>query len=141
MSRTRQDWTQPKLALGCLVLVCCAFQSGCTTRSPSVIDASHRNIISPSTGMPLVAIRAGTFAMGSPPDEPERDKNEAQHQVTLTQSLWLGSYEVTQLEFTQVMGFNPSTLRGSDRLPVETMTWFDAVSFCNRLSKLDGLEA
>jgi len=96
---------------------------------------------SPSTGMPFVSVRAGTFAMGSPLGEPERETNETQHQVTLTKPFWLGLYEVTQGEFTRVTGFNPSTLKGSERLPVETTTWFDAVSFCNRLSELEGLES
>jgi sulfatase modifying factor 1 len=92
-------------------------------------------------GMQLVAVGAGTFAMGSPVGEPERDNHETQRQVTLTRPFYLGVYEVTQNEFTLVMGFNPSTVRGSDRLPVQTVSWFDAISFCNRLSKLDGLEA
>lgn len=78
--------------------------------------------------------------MGSPAGEPEREKNETQHKVTLTEPFFLGLYEVTQGEFTRVMDFNPSTVKGSGRLPVETITWFDAVTFCNQLSKLDGLE-
>ena len=77
--------------------------------------------------------------MGSPLGEPERENNEAQHEVTLTRPYYLGVYEVTQGEFKQVMGFNPSTARGSERLPVETVSWFDAVAFCNKLSKLDGI--
>ena len=79
--------------------------------------------------------------MGSPQGEPERENNETQHQVTLTRAFYLGVYEVTQGEFTHVMGFNASTVKGADQLPVQAVTWFDAVSFCNRLSKLDGIDA
>ena len=105
------------------------------------MSSSHKGLRSPSVGMAFVLVPAGTFKMGSLVREPERDKNELQHQVTLTRRFYMGTCEVTQGEFMQVMGFNPSTVKGSERLPVETVTWFDAVSFCNRLSKEDGFPA
>ena len=143
MNNTSEEWTANRLALGwCIALVCCVIQSGCATNKASQLTKdSHSIIRSSSTGMPLVAVDAGTFAMGSPPTEPERANNETQHQVTLTKPFYLSVYEVTQSEFTRVMDFNPSTLKGSDRLPVQKVTWFDAVSFCNRLSKLEGIDA
>jgi len=142
MNNTNEHRTANQIALAYIAVICYVIQPGCATnRASQLTKDSHPVIRSSSTGMQLVAVEAGTFAMGSPPDEPERENNETQHQVTLTRPFYVGVYEVTQGEFTHVMGFNPSTVRGSDRLPVETVTWFDAVSFCNRLSKLDGLEA
>lgn len=102
--------------------------------------APGKRIASPATGMELLLVRGGTFAMGSPVDEPERERNEAQHTVVLTQSYYLGTCEVTQKAFETIMGYNPSTKRGDAQLPVETITWFDAILFCNRVSELERLE-
>ncbi len=120
----------------------CAIQFGCTAGGGTPIMSSPpRSWRSSSIGMEFVFVPAGTFQMGSPAHEPERDRNETQHWVTLTRHFYMGACEVTQREFQEVMGFNPSTVRGSERLPVETVTWFDAISFCNQLSKKDGLSA
>jgi len=141
MQGTSKNRTDNQLAFRCVALRCCVIQLGCAAdRASQTTKISHSIILSSSTGMQFVSFGAGTFAMGSPPGEPEQDKNETQHQVTITRPFYLGVYEVTQGEFTHVMGFNPSTVKGSDRLPVQTVTWFDAVSFCNRLGKLDGID-
>ena len=108
---------------------------------------------SPGTGMRLALIRAGTFVMGSPEDEANRRIDERQHDIRIANAYLLGVGEVTQAEFRQVMQIEPSwfSARGkgkakvgekpTDRFPVESVTWFDALEFCNRLSKLDGLPA
>jgi formylglycine-generating enzyme required for sulfatase activity len=85
----------------------------------------------------FVRIEGGTFTMGSPLDEWERDKDEVQHQVTVS-SYYMGKYQVTQAEYEAVMGTNPSGFKGSN-LPVEGVTWYDAAEFCNRLSQREGL--
>jgi formylglycine-generating enzyme len=142
MTATSTGYTSHQLVLGCIALICCLIQPGCATdRASRITKDPPSTIQSSSTGMQLVAVHAGTFWMGSPVGEPERADNEAQHRVTLTRPFHLGMHEVTQGEFTRVMGFNPSTVKGSDRLPVQAVTWFDAISFCNRLSKLDGIDA
>jgi hypothetical protein len=102
---------------------------------------SGERYVSKSTGMEFVLIPAGTFTMGSPTNEPGRDDDETQHRVTLTRAFYLGKYEVTQAEFERVLGFNPSGFTDSKRLPVERVSWYDAVMFCNRLSELDGRSA
>lgn len=86
----------------------------------------------------MVTIKGATFLMGSPSDEFERQRDEAQHRVTVSDFL-LASTEVSQALYKQVMGENPSAHAG-DNLPVENITWFDAVRFCNALSRLSGLE-
>ncbi len=79
--------------------------------------------------------------MGSPGNEFQNDSNEhPQHAVVLTKPYYIGVYEVTQDEFMGTMKFNPSTQKGNGRLPVETISWYDAIAFCNALSKLDGFD-
>jgi formylglycine-generating enzyme required for sulfatase activity len=85
----------------------------------------------------MVLINGGTFTMGSPADEPHRFSDEIQHQVTIS-SFFIGKYEVTQKEYQEVMETNPSNFKG-DNLPVEQVSWFDAVEFCNALSLREGL--
>jgi len=50
----------------------------------------------------------------------------------------MGKYPVTQKEYQEVMGTNPSNFKG-DNLPVEQVSWYDAVNYCNRLSQKEGL--
>jgi formylglycine-generating enzyme required for sulfatase activity len=85
----------------------------------------------------MVLVRAGTFTMGSPTSEPGRDPDEAQHQVTLTKAIYVSTHEVTQSEWQAVMGWNESYFRGAS-WPVELVTWYDAVSYCNQQSTSEG---
>jgi formylglycine-generating enzyme required for sulfatase activity len=52
----------------------------------------------------------------------------------------ISTTEVTQAQYERVMGTNPSEFRGQADRPVETVSWFDAIEYCNRLSELEGLE-
>ena len=86
----------------------------------------------------FVRIQGGTFLMGSPSSEPQRDGDEGpQHQVTVN-SFYMSRYEVTQREYQEVMGTNPSYFRG-DNLPVEQISWYDAIEYCNRRSERERL--
>ncbi len=85
-------------------------------------------------------IPAGTFMMGSPVDEPERGKGEAQHQVTISQGLWLADTTCTQELWEVVMGKNPSRFKGKQR-PVENVSWQECNDFIDRLnSQKQGLD-
>jgi uncharacterized protein (TIGR02996 family) len=75
----------------------------------------------------------GTFLMGSPVGEEERDESETQHRVTLSRGFYLGVSPVTQGQWQAVMGGNPSRVQGEDR-PVENVSWDDCQAFCRRLS-------
>jgi len=85
----------------------------------------------------FVRIEGGTFTMGSPANEPERDDDEIQHRVTVS-GFYMGKYQVTQAEYEAIMGTNPSRFKGAN-LPVERASWYDAVEYCNRLSQKEGL--
>lgn len=101
-----------------------------------------------SIGMKLRLVPAGEFQMGS---NDGSDDEQPQHRVQITKPYYLGQYEVTQAEFELVMGRNPSGFsktggssrkvsgRETIRFPVERVSWYDAVEFCNKLSEKDGL--
>jgi formylglycine-generating enzyme required for sulfatase activity/tRNA A-37 threonylcarbamoyl transferase component Bud32 len=85
----------------------------------------------------MVEIPGGTFIMGSPANEAERNSDEGpQHQVTVP-SFFMGKYELTQAQYQAIMGSNPSAFEGNNR-PVEQVSWNDAVIFCQRLSQKTG---
>jgi len=91
----------------------------------------------PATANEMVFIQGGTFTMGSPPEEKDREDNETQHSVTVS-SFYMGRTEVTQKDYKAVMGRNPGEYKGDD-LPVENVTWFNAVQYCNARSRKEGL--
>jgi len=94
----------------------------------------------------MIPVPDGTFIMGSPGGEPDRDNNEGpQHQVTLS-GFYMGKYLVTQEQFEIVMGYNPSFFNAvagesgtPEKQPVENTNWYEALVFCNKLSMLEGL--
>ncbi len=85
----------------------------------------------------MVFIPAGTFMMGSPNGEKNRAPNETLHEVTLTQPFLMASTPVTQAQYRAITGKAPSHFAGDAR-PVEQVSWFDAVEFCNALSRSEG---
>ena len=85
----------------------------------------------------MVQIEGGIFIMGSPASEAGRDDDEQQRQVTIS-GFYMGKYEVTQEEYEAVMGINPSYAKGA-KLPVEKVSWDDAIEYCNRRSEKEGL--
>jgi len=86
------------------------------------------------TDLEMIWVEPGTFMMGSPVSEPNRRSDETQHEVTLTKGFWLGKYEVTQSQWREVMGTSPSLFAG-DNLPVEQVSWEDAMSFCAKFTE------
>lgn len=85
--------------------------------------------------IPMVLVAGGNFQMGNT----SGSSNEKPVHMVTVDSFYMGTYEVTQDIYEQVMGGNPSYWEGS-RLPVEKVSWYDAVAFCNALSRLDGLQ-
>jgi len=98
--------------------------------------------------MKLVRIEAGEFLMGTSKDQVDQlmrlfpdskreyfDDEQPQHPVKISRPFFLGIHEVTQGQYQAVMGNNPSDFKGSDDMPVENVSWVDAVRFCNKLSE------
>ncbi|MHB9291384.1 putative Hercynine oxygenase [Hollandina sp. SP2] len=86
----------------------------------------------------LVRIPEGMSLLGSPLSEIGRDTDEVSHWVRVASGFYMGKYEVSQEEYGAVMGTNPSYFKG-DTFPVERVTWFDAVQYCNARSIKEGL--
>jgi formylglycine-generating enzyme required for sulfatase activity/flavodoxin len=80
----------------------------------------------------FVLIKGGSFLMGSPDTENWRIDDETQHEVTVS-SFYIDPYETTQADYTRLMKADPSAFTGDD-LPVETISWLDAVRYANAKS-------
>lgn len=108
-----------------------------------------------SIGIKFVLIPAGKFTMGSPETEvcwgDTHKADELQHPMEISRPFYMSQYEVTQHQYELVMGTNPSGFSSTGRVsdsvkgvdtsnyPVETVSWYDAVLFCNLLSEKEGL--
>lgn len=94
----------------------------------------------PTAQIDLVAVPSGSFLMGSLNGSLAE---QPPHVVHISRPFWIWRTEVTQAQFTAVMGNNPSRFQGSgyanvDARPVEEVTWDEAVAFCARLTQLEG---
>jgi serine/threonine protein kinase len=101
----------------------------------------------------MVRIEAGRFQMGSQEsDRDAPDDEKPRHDIRITQPFLLGKFEITQEQYEEVMGKNPSQFHSNGRArglvkgqdtrkhPVESISWMDAIAFCNRLSELHGFD-
>jgi len=70
----------------------------------------------------MVLIKPGTFLRAS-------------NSVTLTREFWMEKFEVTQKEYSEVMGENPSYFKGDPNRPVEKLSYWDAVAYCSAVTK------
>ncbi len=96
-----------------------------------------RSVVKP---LPLMLpVAGGSFEMGS--NNEENDERPV-HRVTVS-SFFMSATEVTQAQYKEVMGINPSNFTGGSDVPmrpVENVSWYDAVLFCNKLSQKEGYE-
>jgi eukaryotic-like serine/threonine-protein kinase len=86
------------------------------------------------SSLDMVAIPGGSFVMGSPNTEAERDDYEGPPRTVNIPRFFMGKYEVTQEQYQAVMGNNPAYFKGAKR-PVEMVSWDEAVEFCRKLSQ------
>jgi len=100
--------------------------------SPKIIRQTE-TVILPNFNPEMVDIPAGKFNMGSNEYEDEKPI----HQV-IVPAFQIGKYPVTQAQYQAVMGNNPSRFSGNPQNPVESVTWFNAQAFCEKLSQLTG---
>lgn len=147
MTKNNTNW-QSALAIG---LWLASVLSAPVLSVANAAEPKPGDIIENSIKMKLVYVPPAEFEMGSPESEGERRNDETLHHVKLTQGFCLGSHEVTQSQFERVLGRNPSwfSKEGGGKakvvgletgsFPVEMVSWYDAVEFCNALSKSEGL--
>jgi hypothetical protein len=102
---------------------------------PRAADRKPSHTITNSIGMKLALISSGGFNMGAPFSDVHWNQDADQHPVRITRPFYIGIYEVTQAEYREVTGRNPSHFHGTN-LPVETVNWDEAVAFCDKLSRL-----
>lgn len=105
---------------------------------PPKLERKPGENITNSLGMKFAWIPPGTFWMGSPKDEKERQANETQHKVTLSRGFFIGVHLVTQDQWQAVMGSHPSGFKGEKTLPVETVSWNECQQFIKKLRDKDG---
>ncbi|MDC0279224.1 formylglycine-generating enzyme family protein, partial [bacterium] len=133
-NKTLTTWVNVNLFQSAVVCVAVFATCGCEQGQPTAPVPLPES--ADSIGMKFKLIPAGTFTMGDASGEDD----ETPHEVTLTKPFKMGIHEVTQAQYEQVMGVNPSGFKGADN-PVETLSWDDAVEFCRRLSELPAEKA
>ncbi|MGD0901004.1 MAG: formylglycine-generating enzyme family protein, partial [Thermoguttaceae bacterium] len=115
-------------------LVAKALAASTQETEPKVADPKP---VTNSIGMKFVPIPPGTFMMGTPANEKDREKNESQHKVTISKGFLMAVTPVTQAQWKALTRDNPSHFIGDD-LPVESVSWDGAVAFCEKLSQKEG---
>jgi len=127
------------------LLVSCSNDSTDTGPDPTITVSLGSGV-----NMTMNRINSGSFLMGDPAGG-DMDYAKPQHSVTLTKGFYMGIYEVTQEQWTTVMigsdnNLDPSSFKGNvdggevqSWRPVERVTWFDTIEFCNKLSDRAGL--
>jgi formylglycine-generating enzyme required for sulfatase activity len=84
----------------------------------------------------MVYIPSGEFMMGSPKDK-GGDREKPQHKVIIKQPFYMGKFPITQAQWQAVMDNNPANFKGKNK-PVESISWNDAIAFCEKLTKITG---
>lgn len=104
------------------------------TQIPATLSSKNLKIMTNSIKMEFLLIPEGEFKMGALPDEKFRYGQEPVHIVKIEKAYYLGKYEVTQKQWREVMGNNPSNFKG-DNLPVEKVSWKDVQEFIKKLNE------
>lgn len=112
-----------------LFIALIAVVSACAQDSPKKKETPTVNEID-ITKDNLVLVKGGAFANAK--------TNYYDKRITI-EDFYIGKYEVTQKEWTEIMGSNPSAFKG-DQLPVEMVSWYDVVEYCNSRSVKEGLK-
>jgi len=100
------------------------------------VENPKKDDLTNSVGMEFVLIPAGEFDMGSPDGEEGRfDEEGPVHRVKISKPFYFGKYVVTQKQWKEVRGKNPSQFGGCDDCPVENVSWDDLQGFIKRLNK------
>ena len=90
-----------------------------------------------SLGMKFVWIPPGSFMMGSPKEEKQRNGDEHPHKVTLTKGVYMAVSTVTQEQWKEIVEKSPSVLPGEASLPADSVSWNDCQQFIGKLRDKD----
>ena len=101
------------------------------------VYAEEKVLLSNNLDIEFVLVKGGTFKMGNTFAGAGFEDELPVHEVKLS-DFYISTYEITQLEWETIMKSNPSTFKGKTK-PVENISWFDAIGFCNVLSEKEGL--
>jgi len=110
---------------------------------PSNGQGNQKEIYKPTVyknhqGMRFVLIQPGKFSMGSPPQEAGRTIFESQNEIVIEKPFYMQTTEVTQRQWKEVMGDNPSYFSDcGDNCPVENISWKDVQGFIKALQSID----
>ena len=125
----------------CLAVGFAALAASAGTAEPTTQPAATTQLsldLGGNAAMKLALIPAGKFRMGSVKSEADSERDERpQREVTISRPFHMGVTEVTQAQWTALMGKNPSVVKGP-QLPVQMVSWLDAVKFCQTASKKTG---
>lgn len=93
-------------------------------------DPQNSKLFTNPLGMEFVYIPPGTFIMGSPPDEANRGEDEFQKMVTISKGFYIQKTEVTQGQWKEIMGNNPSRFKSNGKdFPIENVSWDEVQKF------------
>jgi formylglycine-generating enzyme required for sulfatase activity len=120
-------------SLGVLGLVCIVFFK------VIIVIWSSLGFDDPDSPIEMVYVEGGTFMMGCTAEQEDdcKGREKPAHSVTLS-SFYIGKYEITQIQYKEIMGNNPSEFKNCDQCPVENVSWDDAVLFAKELSHKTG---
>ena len=107
---------------------------------PEFTNKPYTQTLPDGTSFEMMPVEGGEFMMGSPDGDKDASGDEhPQHKVNLDYNFYMGKFPVTQKLFNSVINAkNPSEFKGDNR-PVERVSWYDALAFCNALSEKCGL--
>lgn len=111
-----------------------------TTDNPLILQVtSNLNIkaVFAFQGEEKISAAGQSFTMGSTTGH---SNEEPVHTVTFTKDFWINNIEFVQVDYDYFMGRNPSHFQSNTMLPVEMITWYDAILCCNALSKVEGYD-
>ena len=128
-----QDWSATKAATEAMEII----QSLKQKLDEEKRFADYSEDLGNGVKLEMVAIKGGSFQMGSPSSERVKNDDECPVHTVELDGFWIGKYEVTQEQWQAVMGNNPSYFKG-DNLPVEEVSGDDAMEFCKKLSEKTG---
>ncbi|MDW7733118.1 MAG: formylglycine-generating enzyme family protein [Methanolobus sp.] len=123
-----------KACLITLLFLSAVLLAGCINDQNNEIEQTYNNTL----GMEFVLIPEGEFYMGSD-STPMVAFDDPSHLVKISEPFYTARYEVTQEQWTELMGDDPSFFEG-DRLPVEQVSWNDAQEFVNKLNEIENTD-